>query len=135
MEILVARWPAGVRRGKYRRSRAVHDDWLAARRLRQRDPALAVLHAAAQARARMEPAGDLGARHRDVLRAARRRDWTVDVLAFEALSQRRRRDEHSVSRPEAVAHGVRSAVRARGSHMGVQRHALDGSVSLAERRP
>ena len=37
-------------------------------------------------------------------------------------------DEHSVSRAEALAHGARTDLRPRRGHVGVQRHAVDGSV-------
>ena len=62
------------------------------------------------------------------------RDWRLDVFPVEAVSQCRRGDQHSVSRTEALAHAVRSDFRARRRDVGVQRHAVDGSVSVAERR-
>ena len=64
-------------------------------------------------------------------RDPRHRHRRLDVFAVEALSLRRRADEHPVSRPEALAHGVRADLRARRGDLGVQRHAVDGSVSAA----
>ena len=62
----------------------------------------------------------------------RRRHRRLDVFAVEEVSQRRRADEHSVSRPEALAHDLRSGLRPRRGDVGVQRHAVDGSVSAAD---
>ena len=41
---------------------------------------------------------------------------------------------HSVSRPETLAHGARADLRHRHCHVGVQRHAVDGTVPAAQRR-
>ena len=133
-EILLAGRRAGLHLGEHRRGGAVHDHRVAPRRLRRRDPALALLHPAAEARVRMEPAGHLVLGHRHRVGGLRDRHRDLDVFAVEALSPRGSADQHSVSRPEAVAHHLRPAVRSRGSHLGIQRHALDGSVSDPDRR-
>ena len=84
-------WPDGEQvyvSRRHRRGRAVHDDRLAARRLRRRHPALALLHAAAQARARLEPRRHLVVGHRHGRRDPRHRHRRLDVFAVEALSLR-----------------------------------------------
>ena len=60
---------------------------------------------------------------------ARHRHRDLDVFALEAVPLRRNADEHSLPRPEALAHHLRPHLRHGGSHVGVQRHAVDGSVS------
>src|SRR4029453_17428897 len=106
LEILLAEWRGGLRLGSDRRSCAVHHEGVTNRRVSRAYSALAVLYAVAQARSYLEPVGDLVVGDWNVFRAGRRDHRDLDVLALEALSLFRRAVEHSVSRPEALAHGV-----------------------------
>jgi hypothetical protein len=81
-------------------------------------------------------ASSSGRRYRDRRRDCRPRNRRLDVFAGEALSLSGWHDEHPVSGTEALAHGARSHLRDRCRDLGVQRHALDGSVPThASRRP
>ena len=64
-------------------------------------------------------------------RDSRSRCRRLDVLALEALSLRRRADGDPLSRTKALAHGARARLRHRDRHVGVQRHAVDGTVPAA----
>ena len=132
LQVLVPRRRAGLHLGEHRRGRAVHDDGLALGRVCRRDSALALLHAAAEARRRVEQGRHLVVGHRHRRRDPRHRRRRVDVFAVEEVPQRRRADEHSVPRSEALAHDLRTGIRSRRGDVGVQRHAVDGSVSAAD---
>src|SRR5262245_50724600 len=132
LQILVAERRTGVHLGKHRRGRAVHDDRFAMGRVCERRAALAALHAAAKAWRGVEPIRhlDLGYRHRRL--APRHRGGRLDVLAVEEISQRRYAHGDSVSWPETLAHHLRSRLRPWCRDVGVQRTALDGSVSAPD---
>ena len=114
VEVLVAERRAGLRLAGNRRGRAVHDD-----RRRGSAPMSAPIphwfyftplrkHGRA-----VEPRRHLVVGHRHLRGDPRRRRRRLDVFAVEALSLRRRADQHSVSRTEALAHGVRADLRRR----------------------
>ena len=77
-------WPrrrAGLRRLRVGRSGAVHDAGVAPWRLPRADSALALLHPAAQASARLGPRRHLVVRHRHDCRDARHRRRDLDVAS------------------------------------------------------
>src|SRR5678816_1553248 len=133
VQVLVAKRRAGVRIASHRRSGAVHDDGITHRRLSRPHPALVLLHAAPETRARMEPRRHLVVRHRHHRGNCRCRHRPVDVLAVAEISIRWRTDEHPVSRSETMAYGLRVDLRRGDGDLRVQRHALDGPVSVVQR--
>ena len=135
VEILVAQRRAGLHLGRLWGGCSIHDHRVAARRLSRPHPALAVLHAAAETPAAMEPGSDLvlGSRHVRCHPGRHHRD--LDVLAFQALPQCRRGDEHSLPRTEALAHRAGADLRNGHRDVGLQRHALDGPLSGEDGRP
>ena len=131
-------WPNGEQvyvSQSIRRGRAVHDDGVAARRLCRADPALALLHAAPKERARSGAASSSGPRASAP--SPRCSAWS----SASGCIRRRKRYRYDgaptgipVSRPETLAHGARADLRRRDRHVGVQRHAVDGTVPAADRR-
>src|SRR5712691_5036711 len=134
VEVLLSEWRADLRLGSNRRGGAVHDERVTLGRLRRRDPALALFHAASKAPGAMEPDGHLALGSRHSCGDPRQRHRDLDVFPGEALSIRRQSDEHPLSRAETPAHDCGTDLRAWGCYMGLQRHAVHGSVSGAADR-
>ena len=130
VEVLVAERRAGLRLGGIRRGRAVHDDRLAHRRVSRPDSALALLHAAAQARQPQwsrvviwsSGIGTVAALLGIVIGVwmyspSKRYRYAGAPTSIPYRGQKR---WHTMLRPD---------LRPGRRDLGVQRHAVDGSVS------
>jgi len=127
VEVHVARWRAGIRFNCDRRSCAVHDESVPDGRLLRRDSALALFHEIAKAGPAVEQDRYLGfgtGRNRS---GAWYCHWSLDVLSFEAFSSMKERHPAFHIRAETLALDSGFDFRAAGLHLGVQRHAFDGS--------
>ncbi len=96
------------------------------------DSPLAVLHAFAEERPALEQDRHLAIRRGNRCRAAGLDCGALDVLSVEALPFWRSAHKHSLRGAEAAAHDPRAVLWFSRVHLGFQRDALDGSVSVAD---
>ena len=137
VEVFVAGRRPGVHR-RIRRGAAAHDDDVAGESLSERRPALAVLHAAAEASAGLDPSGDLFGVGRHRRRDPRGSGRPLALFAVEEVPLRRTAVTDPVSRPEAMAHDPRADLRRRDRDVDLQRVAgvlaVPGAFTTADRR-